>query len=354
MAGNGDGPERASRLAVPPADAPPDPETADTLPTPRRAEGRDLDPAGRTPPTVHIEAAYAPGSELGRGGMGRVLESEDTVLGRRVAMKVLHRDLTADPDQVRWFLEEARLTARLQHPNIPQIYTQGWLPSGQPFFTMSVISGQTLSEFVRAHSGHGREEGGLSHYTMQALRALLAASRAIAFAHDNGIVHRDIKPANIMMGPFGEVQVIDWGLAQAVPGPGTAEAVSNEREPGERGTPSGTLGFLAPELCRLDGAPHDHRRADVYSLGASLLEVLMERPPFFEDPRQSVLAAMQGTGPPELEALAARDVPEELVRICQRAMHLDPVARYPTAAEFARELEHWLDGAFAVTVHGTG
>src|SRR5262249_54399030 len=147
--------------------------------------------------------------ELGRGGMGVVYRARDPQLHRSLAIKVLRPEVAGQPDMRRRFLEEAQITAQLQHPGIAPLHEQGELDDGRPYFTMKLVKGRTLAELLkdRPHAGHE-----LPRF----LAIFEQVCQALAYAHSRGIIHRDLKPANVMVGAFGEVQVMDWGLAKLV------------------------------------------------------------------------------------------------------------------------------------------
>ena len=143
--------------------------------------------------------------EIARGGMGVVVRARDADLQRDLAVKILHARLKDNPRLVRRFLEEAQVTGQLQHPGVPPIHESGRLDDGCPFFAMKLIEGKTLSKLLSERAG-----GDLSRY----LAIFTQVCQTMAYAHSRGVIHRDLKPANIMVGAFGEVQVMDWGLAK--------------------------------------------------------------------------------------------------------------------------------------------
>src|SRR5262249_12398759 len=157
------------------------------------------------PPEMPAEHRYAYGVEIARGGMGRVVEATDTVLGRTVAFK---EALSLDPEVIKRFHRETRITARLEHPSIVPVHDAGIAPNGSPYYVMRKISGRPLEELVGARPDLNDRLALLPH--------IVAAVNAIAHAHERGIVHRDIKPSNILAGELGETIVIDWGLAKAL------------------------------------------------------------------------------------------------------------------------------------------
>ncbi|MFZ5476358.1 MAG: SUMF1/EgtB/PvdO family nonheme iron enzyme [Myxococcota bacterium] len=252
---------------------------------------------------------YADLGRIGLGGMGEVRRVRDAQLDRTAAMKLLRADA---PGAAARFEAEARVTARLQHPGIVPVYELGRTPDGRPYYTMREIEGVTLARAVR--------EG----WPLRRLAdALLRVSEAVAFAHAAGVVHRDLKPANVMLGRFGEVLVLDWGLAREV-------------RAGPDGAVVGTPAYMPPEQA---ASASPDPRADVYALGAVLWEVLCGRPPYAGVRSAEVLADVRAGPPP------APTGPDELVALCLRAMARDPADRPAHAGEFADLLRAWLDGA---------
>jgi serine/threonine protein kinase len=145
--------------------------------------------------------------EIARGGMGVVLRAHDPEIGRDVAIKVILPEHRGDPDVRRRFLDEARLAGQLQHPGVAPVYDLGELPDGRPYFAMKLIQGQTLAHLLR-------QRGHPAHDLPRFLHHFEAVCQAVAYAHSRGVIHRDLKPLNVMVGAFGEVQLMDWGLAK--------------------------------------------------------------------------------------------------------------------------------------------
>lgn len=226
---------------------------------------------------------------IGEGGMGTVYRARDAELERDVAVKVLR--LQSDPEWLGRFRQEARVIAALEHPGIVPVHDAGILPDGRAFYVMTLVRGSRLDTHL---AGLALRE--------ERLRLLLRVMEPVRFAHSRGIVHRDLTPANVMVGPFGEVLVMDWGLAR--PGGGSAS-----------GMVAGTPGFMAPEQARGDAGAIGPG-ADVFSLGAMLG------------------VAMSGMGP----------VPRALRAIAERATAADPAVRYPGVAELSAELSRFLAG----------
>ncbi len=239
----------------------------------------------------------------GSGGMGTVYVALDTELGRRVALKVLDLE---DPETEARLRREAEVLARLEHPGIVPVHDVGRLGDGRAFYTMKLVEGERLDQSTARLS------------LAERLRVFLRVAEAVAFAHARGVLHRDLKPQNVMIGPFGEVLVLDWGLAKVVSDPrGRADgATGNRRAPGDTGEGSvlGTPGFMAPEQ-QSGGSGSVDARADVFSLGALL---------------QSLL-------PP--------GAPAPLRAIARKAMSPRPEDRYPTAADLAKDVERFLEAA---------
>jgi serine/threonine protein kinase len=180
--------------------------THEQTPTVDRTAGAGGTPAGARP-------AAPPGFELleeiGRGGMGVVYRARDLVLGRHVAIKILQDRFPPQGPAAQRFLSEARITGQLQHPGIPGIHLVGSLPNGFPFLAMKLIKGRTLDEILKTRPALAAERGRL-------LAVFEAVCQAVAYAHAHGVIHRDLKPANVMVGAFGEIQVMDWGLAKVL------------------------------------------------------------------------------------------------------------------------------------------
>jgi serine/threonine protein kinase len=273
---------------------------------------------------------------VGQGGMGTVYRASDRALGRDVAVKVLRGDV-ADAEAAARLEREARILARLEHPGIVPVHDVGVLADGRVFYVMKLVRGRRLQEFVR---GAARSD---------VLRVVLRVCETVGFAHAHGVVHRDLKPANIMVGAFGEVLVLDWGIARVLGVGRTAESGAREAVGGSVGLPAsgavdaspapaadtlpvphaspepvtapgtvlGTPGFMAPEQAQGEPGLVD-ARTDVYGLGAIL---------------RSVLADHGGR----------RGVPRPLQAIWTCALSPDPTARYPSAADLAADITRFLD-----------
>lgn len=298
-----------------------------------------------------LPGRYEDLGEIARGSFGEVRRVRDTLLDRVVAMKVLRAE-HADVDHVRQrFLTEVRITAQLQHPGIVAVHDRGELPDGRLWFTMKEIRGRTLSDVIdELHSVSNEHTFGTTTSGWTFRRLVDAFSRivqAVAYAHECGIVHRDLKPENLMVGEFGEVLVMDWGLARRV---GLAEhhkgaSFHNEQAPGltQHGDILGTPAYMSPEQAR--GALALHGPAsDVYALGAVLYCLLAGKPPYEGTSSRDVLMAVLTQSPTPLPQVAHVPVPDALRDICERAMRRNIAERYPNAAAMWDELVAWLDG----------
>ena len=284
-------------------------------------------------------ARFAVIGELGRGGMGRVLEAVDPDLGRAVAVKVVIDPAQMDRARLARFVAEARITAQLEHPNIVPVYEMGVTDDGEVFFVMRKVQGRSLAEVL-----HDGDEAWTLH---RLVRALVQVCRAIAYAHSRGVLHRDLKPANLMLGAFGEVLVLDWGVAMLMGqgGGGMERIVLEDVGPGltQEGSSIGTPGYMRPEQARaldtMDG------RSDVFSLGAILYEILTGTRAYRGHEVYEILfASLQG--PPDDPRARAPDraIPDELAAACLRAMAPEAGSRHASATELADDLDAWLEG----------
>ena len=298
---------------------------------------------------------YRPVEEIGRGGMARVFRCWDEDLRREVAMKVIRGGGPASVATTR-FLEEAQITGRLDHPGIVAVHELGVDERGGPFFTMTLVEGRDLTSLFEEE-----REGGDWTRT-RVVGVLLKVCEAVAYAHSRGIVHRDLKPANIRVGTFGQVYVMDWGLARVEtqaerPGSNDDDGLQMRASPmlTSPGEVVGTAAYMAPEQ-----ASGDTRRAgpatDVYALGAMLYELFTGHAPYMKEggssTRREVLERLID-GPPESLERLGTDVPPELAAICGKAMHRDPESRYASMEALAEELRAYLEGR-VVRAYRTG
>ncbi|MCB9764199.1 MAG: SUMF1/EgtB/PvdO family nonheme iron enzyme [Alphaproteobacteria bacterium] len=308
----------------------------DTLHTMTRAT-RSLSGARALPDDARVPeglpARYDLLGLLGRGGMGEVWRVLDRTLNRVMALKVL-RWASQDPEATARFTREAQLTAQLQHPGVVPVHDLGTLPDGRLYFTMQEVRGSTLAELVTQH--HAGVPGAWP--LRRLVDALHRACEAVAYAHDSGVVHGDLKPNNLMIGGFGEVLVLDWGLARLldVLGPEDAPTDGVPRPLQARGTPL----YMAPEQAR---GQLPSPASDVWALGAVLFELLTgER--VVQPSELSVLLGRVARGEvrraPQMEGFA-----EDCAAISRRAMAFEPEQRFPDARPLARALQEVLEGA---------
>jgi serine/threonine-protein kinase len=275
------------------------------------------------------EAGYALGEVIGHGGMGEVLTAHDQRIGRDVAIKRMRSSTPSDSATIR-FLREARIQARLDHPAIVPVYELDIDADGRPYFTMKRLAGVTLAQRLSEHVP-----------VKPLLRAFVDVCLAIEFAHARGVVHRDLKPANIMLGDYGEVYVLDWGIARVLAdrdAPNEAGDIDT-LEGTKTGDLLGTPGYMAPEQIR--GEPVGPA-TDVYALGAILFEILAGEP---LHPRGTAALGSTLSAPQHSPGrrVPRRDIAPELDLACFAALGEMPGAR-PTARELRDRIQSYLDG----------
>ena len=275
---------------------------------------------------------YTSGALLGQGGMGEIVLAHDRRIGRDVAVKRMRATSPSDEASSR-FMREARIQARLEHPAIVPVYELGTASDGSPFFAMKRLAGVTLAE-VLAGTAHKLDLKGQ-------LRALVDVCLATEFAHSRGVVHRDLKPTNIMLGDFGEVYVLDWGIARVLAGSdndAVGLGVSTLDGETQVGAILGTPGYMPPE--QLEGGDVG-RGADVYAIGAILFEILAGEP---LHARTAAMAStlMHPTASPA-QRRPDREIAPELDAACVAALAKEPTKR-PRARELANLLQRYLDG----------
>jgi eukaryotic-like serine/threonine-protein kinase len=325
-----------------PIDADPDDETIashpavaknNTLgPQPTLADTGDGGDPARDPGSL---PGYQIAGLIGRGGMGEVVRGHDTEIGRDVAIKRL-RGTQASPDAVARFLREAKIQARLEHPAIIPVHTIGRDSEGQPYFTMKRITGVTLVELL-AKQDTPRQ---------RMLRAFVDVCRAMDFAHGKSVVHRDLKPSNVMLGDYGEVYVLDWGLARVLDGTPADEEISAIGEgvvsidgSTQVGAMLGTPGYMAPE--QMEDAHAVDAAADVYALGSMMFEILAGEP--LHRKGQILTSTLGGTDISPAQRRPDRNIAPELDALCIAALAREPPLR-PSARELADRVEGFLDG----------
>jgi serine/threonine protein kinase len=295
-----------------------------------------------------------------KGGLGQISVALDTELDRTVALKEIQDQHADDQASRTRFVQEAEITGKLEHPGIIPVYALGHYADGRPFYAMRFIHGDSLKEAIERFyrdEALKRDPGRRALRLRELLRRFTDVCNAIAYAHNRGILHRDLKPGNVMLGPFGETLVLDWGMAKAASasrGSGPAEPApaleedgpirlspgSGSREETMPGRPIGTPAFMSPEqahgqLERL-GA-----RSDIYSLGATLYCILTGQVPFGGADLGAVLRAVQ-RGEFKPPRLVDSSIDPSLESICLKSMALEPEDRYASARELAQDVERWL------------
>ncbi len=278
--------------------------------------------------------------ELDAGGMGRIEVIRDRRLQRDMARKVLHAQLSGDPRVVRHFLREAQITAQLDHPSIVPVHDLRQV-DGELEFTMKMVRGRTLSDRIRA-----LPSGSVPPDTLaQLLGVLLRVCDALALAHAKGVLHCDIKPDNIMLGDWGEVYLMDWGIAQPCEPSVTAGAPERVRiSVGEHGPAqvAGTPAYMAPE--QVEGRTLDPR-TDIFAMGAVLYELVARRPPYVGKSLPEVLQlAVNGQVIPPSDASPDADIPRTLEQIIMKALARDPADRYARVEDLRLALQRFLLG----------
>jgi serine/threonine-protein kinase len=323
---------------------------------------RDTAPGEQPGPIVRPPAGddddrtirYRIDGEIARGGMGSVLKGRDPDLGRDVALKVLRDDLRDNADLVRRFVEEAQIGGQLQHPGVVPIYELGTFADRRPFFAMKLVKGHTLARLLEARRSPEEDQP-------RFLSIFEAIAQTVAFAHARGVIHRDLKPSNVMVGSFGEVQVMDWGLAKVLPRGGVtddakagkapqetliATARSGSDSPGlsHAGSVLGTPAYMAPEQARGE-IDRVAERADVFALGSILCEVLSGEPAFLGRSSGEILRkAALGDTADALARLDACGADPELIALAKDCLAREAEDRPRLAGSVAERVTAYLAG----------
>jgi tetratricopeptide (TPR) repeat protein len=311
-------------------------------------------PTGTTPAAVEVAPGLRVGryefeEEIARGGMGAVWRARDTDLGRALAVKLLLEKGRGRAELERRFRAEAQVTGQLQHPGIPPVHEVGILPDGRPFFAMKLIKGRTLADLLAERPSPADDRP-------RFLGIFSQVCQTLAYAHSRGVIHRDLKPSNVMVGAFGEVQVMDWGLAKvlgeapaAAAEPADTSTIATVRTGGEGpssqdGAVLGTPAYMAPEQARGEIDRLDER-CDVFGLGALLCVILTGAPPYGRGSRGEVLArAARGDLGDVLARLEASVADAELIDLALRCLAAERDARPRHAGEVAQAVAAYLDG----------
>jgi serine/threonine protein kinase len=331
------------------------------------------EPTSGTPLDVEGGRRYIVGRVIARGGMGIIYEAFDVNLQRQVAMKVLPRDVRFPTEDLIRFIDEARITSQLEHPSIVPLHDLGLDTDGNVFYTMKLVHGMTLTDILMAI--RRGDEAILAQYPLaRLLNLFLKVCDAVAFAHSRNVIHRDLKPDNVMVGSFGEVQVMDWGLAKQLSKPAvpaTPTAISDKTlsveiapellddalavETAATSSVLGSPGFMSPEQIRGEQS-QVRQQSDIYSLGAILYSMLVLKPSVQvkEDTVEALRRVVAGDIRPPVaynQDPGARfphcpggQVPQEVSAIAMKAMAMDPAERYAGVQQLQRDIEDYLDG----------
>lgn len=330
-----------------------------------QAEGDDpiTRPKSAEMPERDSDSRYRLDGEIARGGMGAIIKGRDTDLGRDLAIKVLLDSHKDKPEVIQRFVEEAQIGGQLQHPGIAPIYELGQFADQRPFFAMKLVKGQTLSRLLADREDPTEDRGRLIGIFEQICQTM-------AYAHSRGVIHRDLKPANIMVGAFGEVQVMDWGLAKVIPAGGVADekkaynqqqghsiiqtlrsgvgsdtpaAFGSVGSETQMGSVMGTPAYMPPEQA-LGEIDNMDERADVFGLGAILCEILTGQPPYVADDGTRVFRmASRGKLDDAFSRLADCGADEDLVTLTKGCLELEPADRPRDAGVLAQRVTTYLE-----------
>ncbi len=297
---------------------------------------------------VDITPRFELQGEIARGAMGRILAAWDLHLGRPVAIKVLKKASARDLEQIR-FLEEAQVTGQLQHPNIMPVYELGRLRD-QVAFVMRRIEGRSLKTVVSGLR-RGKPEIRRQFSQLRLLNVFHQLCLAVAYAHSRGVVHRDLKPSNVMVGDFGEVVLLDWGLCKVIGNETRSTRSTSERWKTVHGQIIGTPAYMAPE--QAGGLVSEiNAQTDVYGLGAILYHLLTLRPPFVgKNNREIVARVLQEDVVPPMDRAPNRSIATQLNNICMRCLSRNANDRYANATALAEAIRNYLDSPETMTGH---
>lgn len=323
---------------------------------PTRTIAASDDHAPFEPPRVRTSDRFRVLRPHARGGLGQVYVARDNELGRQVALKEILADKAAHPALRQRFMLEAEINGNLEHPGIVPVYGLGTYADGRPFYAMRFIEGDSLKEAIERFHTSRLTDGSKSNRAFdslefrQLLRRFVDVCNAVGYAHSRGVLHRDLKPANVMLGQYGETLIIDWGLAKATGRVDQLDAhptniplsplSGSSLEQTEAGAMLGTPAFMSPE--QANGQIDELGSAtDLYSLGATLYNLLTGRPPVVGPDIAEVLARVRD-GRLDPPRSVVPEIPRPLEAVCLKALSLRPDDRYPTAKSLADDVERWL------------
>jgi serine/threonine protein kinase/formylglycine-generating enzyme required for sulfatase activity len=297
---------------------------------------------------ANAEGKYIFDRELGRGGMGAVFSTVDQDVRRKVAMKVMLPTTSTSPSHIKRFLEEAQITGQLEHPNIVPVHEVGINEDSNIYFTMKMVRGENLDDVLDRLS-QGKADYRQKYSLGVLLQIFMKVCDAIGYAHAKGVLHRDLKPENLMVGDFGEVLVMDWGLAKVL---GREDVTAGEAAAAEPATPyhtmegqvMGTPAYMSPEQAYGKISELDER-SDIFSLGGILYKILTFQAPYRGKNAREALekARKRQLQPPDLRSPESK-IPVELTAICMKAMARQKDDRYGSAEELKDDIQRYLDG----------
>ena len=285
-----------------------------------------------------------------KGGMGEIWLAEDPAIGRSVALK---RMLGRRADQQRRFRVEAQVTGQLEHPGIVPVHELGSNEEGLPFYAMKFVHGRTLQKVIKEYHKTKAKAGDRDVEQFRLLQIFISLCQTVAYAHSRGVLHRDLKPENVMLGPYGETLLLDWGIAKVIGQPeinpveGDEAAFVHLEEPSsdtetQAGSVMGSPGYMSPEVAAGLNAEVD-KRSDVYLLGSTLYEILTGKPPREGKSVLDMITQAQKQPPAAPRSLNPQ-VGKALEAICLKAMAMRKEDRYPSALELAEDVQRYVAG----------